>query len=142
MRVLAEHGIEIYNTDEMGNNALHLSARFDSRFNILDMLVKSRYNLDLQNKSGDTATHIAAQKGNLRALESLIANGADIDMRNEHSLSPLYLAILNENMECVEILLENGASVFYDGSNREKDRSPIFLAIRNQQKEMLTSIFD
>jgi len=27
MRVLAEHGIEIYNADEGGNNALHLCAR-------------------------------------------------------------------------------------------------------------------
>jgi len=47
MRVLAEHSIDIYNTDQKGNNALHLSARFENRFNILEMLVKSNYDLDL-----------------------------------------------------------------------------------------------
>lgn len=60
MRVLAEAGINIYNTDKKGNNALHLAARFVNRFTILQMLVSSRYDLNLQNNDGDTATHIAA----------------------------------------------------------------------------------
>lgn len=60
MRVLAEHGINIYNTDKNGNNALHLSARFENRYNILEMLVKSKYDLNRQNNDGDTAAHIAA----------------------------------------------------------------------------------
>lgn len=60
MRVLAEHGIDVYNADRKGNNSLHLSARFENRFNILEMLVKSRYQMDFKNNDGDTATHIAA----------------------------------------------------------------------------------
>ena len=63
-------------------------------------------------------------------------------MLNHHSLSPLYLAILNGKQDCVDFLLEAGALAFNDGSDREKDRSPIFLAIRNEQKDILTSIFD
>ena len=47
LRVLAEHGIDIYNTDRRGNNALHLSAKYEDRYNICSMLVKSRYNLNL-----------------------------------------------------------------------------------------------
>ena len=97
MRVLAEHGIEIYNTDEKGNNALHLSARFEERLNILEMLVKSRYDLNLPNNDGDTAAHIAAQKGNLKHLKALVQHSADINRLNNHSLSPLYLAILNDS---------------------------------------------
>ena len=41
MRVLAEHSINIYNTDRRGNNALHMSAKFENRFSICDLLVKS-----------------------------------------------------------------------------------------------------
>lgn len=147
MRVLAEHGIDIYNGDRKGNNALHLSARFENRFNILEMLVLSGYQLDLKNNDGDTATHIAAQRGNLRQLEFLVNNGSDLNMLNNHYLSPLYLAILNENAECVEFLLDSNAKVFYDGadgghmdSDKIMDRSPIFLAIRNQQKDILVAI--
>ena len=84
MRVLAENGIDIYNADRNFNNALHLSAKFEDRYPILEMLVRSRYNLDLQNLDGDTATHIAAQKGNLRHLECLIMAGADMDVLNRH----------------------------------------------------------
>ena len=60
LRVLAEHGIDIYNADKKGNNALHLSAKYKDRYSICHMLVMSRYNLNLQNSDGDTATHIAA----------------------------------------------------------------------------------
>ena len=63
MRVLAEHGIDIYNTDQKGNNVLHLSARVENLFRILEMLVKSNYELDRQIIDGVTAAHIAAQKG-------------------------------------------------------------------------------
>jgi len=60
MRVLAEHGVEIYNTDRDGNNVLHMCAGFEERYNILEMLVKSRFDLNLRNVNGDTAVHIAA----------------------------------------------------------------------------------
>ncbi len=34
-------------------------------------------------------------------------------------------------MECVDYLLEVGAKSFFDGSDIQKDRSPVFLAIKN-----------
>ena len=142
MRVLAKHKIDIYNADRKGNNALHLTARFENRYNICHMLVKSNFDLNRQNTDGDTATHIAAQKGNLRHLKVLVEGGAEINILNNHSLSPLYLAILNNKQDCVDFLLESGAKAFHSGSEVEKDRSPIFLAIRDQRTEILTSIFD
>ena len=75
-------------------------------------------------------------------MEALIDAGADVNLLNNYSLSPLYLAILNDKQECVEYLLEKGSQAFHDGSDKEKDRSPIFLAIRNEYKDVLTSIFD
>jgi len=38
-------------------------------------------------------------------------------------------------------MLENDAKSFYDHSDITKDRSPIFLAIRNENEEILKSIF-
>ena len=60
MEVLAEKGADIFNTDRDGNNVLHTAARYADRFNIVDMLLKSRYPSDLRNANGDTALHIAA----------------------------------------------------------------------------------
>ena len=142
MGVLAERGIDIYNTDKKGNNALHMSAKYENRYAICDLLVRSVYDLNIQNNDGDTAVHIAAQKGNLKHLELLIDNGAEVNILNDHSLSPLYLAVLNEKKECCELLMEKKAKAFFDGNDIQKDRSPIFLAIRNQNKELLEMMFE
>ena len=72
----------------------------------------------------------------------MVEAGADVNLLNYHSLSPLYLAILNDKQDCIDYLLENGALAFHDGNEKEKDRSPVFLAIRNEYKEILTAIFD
>ena len=95
----------------------------------------------MQNLNGDTATHIAAQMGNLAHLEVLVDAGADFNMLNKHALSPIYLAILNNHTDSVLFLLEAGAKAFFGGSEREKDLSPVFLAIRTQQVEVLQAIF-
>ena len=58
--------------------------------------------------------------------------GADYDILNNHALSPLYLAILNNHPDCVHALLEAGARAFFGETDTEKDRSPVFLAIRTQ----------
>ena len=132
LRILAKHGIDIYNTDMKGNNALHISAKKDADFGILRMLVESRYELDRQNEEGATAMHVAAQKGNLRSLQVLVENGANIDILNKHSLCPLYLAVLNNHVECVRYLTRADAKAFFDDNDTLKDRSPVFLATRNQ----------
>ena len=38
-------------------------------------------------------------------------------------------------------LLEEGAKSFYDATDRDMDRSPIFLAIRLENDEILREIF-
>ena len=141
LKVLAEKSIDLYNCDKRGNNALHMSARYKDRFRICELLVNSKYDLNLTNLNGDTATHIAAQKGNLEHLEALLDAGSDFDVLNNHALSPLYLAVLSKHDDCVHALLEAGAKAFFGGTDREKDRSPVFLAIRTQQVEVLRAIF-
>ncbi len=74
-------------------------------------------------------------------MKCLIEAGAEINLLNKYSLSPLYLAILNNHNESAKYMLEEGAAPFFDGLNIEKDRSPIFLAIRNENVEVLRAIF-
>ena len=81
-RALAEYGVDIYNTDKNYNNALHISARSKNLYGILRMLVLSNYDLDLQNVDGDTASHIAAGRGNFRHLKLLVDKGSNIDTLN------------------------------------------------------------
>jgi hypothetical protein len=140
MQVLAEHGIDIFNKDKQGNTVLHTAARYPERKNILKMLLDSHFPTDITNVDGDTALHIAAQRNNKEAIELLLEAGAEIDALNNASLTPLYLAILNERSEESETaqdLLNAGAQVFIDGTDEQKDRSPIFLVIRRDQAKLL-----
>ena len=51
MKVLAEHGIDIFNTNDSGINVLHLAAKMNN-YKIVKMLVLSDYPLDLTNSKG------------------------------------------------------------------------------------------
>ena len=67
MRVLSEKGSDVLVSDSKNNNVLHIASKYKYR-NIIEMLVKSKFPLDLKTTDGDTAVHIAAQKGNLAAI--------------------------------------------------------------------------
>lgn len=103
MRLLAERGIDIHNTDKQGNNALHVAAKHPKLNKCLKMLIDSGFPLEDVNHDRDTALHIAAQRGNIENVKLLCEgyqNGseqyrAEINVRNKAKMSPLYLAILN-----------------------------------------------
>lgn len=138
MSVLAESGIDVMNTDPKGYNVLHVAAKKSNvkgypAEEIITMLIKSGFPLDNQTDKGETAVAIAAQRGNLVALRALIAAKADVNTLNKHNLSPLYLAILNDHEDATEFLIDEGALAFIDGTDVQKDLSPIFLAIRKQK---------
>jgi ankyrin repeat protein len=51
MKALAEYGIDIFNADDKGNNALHIAAK-KNYHSIVQMLISSDYPLDIQNNKG------------------------------------------------------------------------------------------
>lgn len=98
MKVLAEHGIDIFNTDDRGYNVLHLAAK-KNYLNIIEMLIQSNYPLDLPNNKGTTAIAIAAAKGHFKIIKELIKAGADLNLYDDTFIGPLYLSILHEHYE-------------------------------------------
>lgn len=60
MKVLAERGIDIMNTDKFGNNVLHVAAKHARLKQVLRMLIESKFPLEEINYDGDTALHVAA----------------------------------------------------------------------------------
>jgi ankyrin repeat protein len=56
---------------------------------------------------GDTCLHIAAHRGNLRAVELLIKAGLDINLQGDMGYTPLHYA---RTPEIVAFLLASGAS--------------------------------
>ena len=56
---------------------------------------------------GDTCLHVAALRGNLRAVELLIKAGLDVNQQGDMDYTPLHYAKTKSVIDC---LLKNGAS--------------------------------
>lgn len=61
---------------------------------VVDKLASRGALLQAKNNNGWCALHIAAQEGNLEAIQALIAHGCDIDIRDHEGLflSPALLS--------------------------------------------------
>jgi ankyrin repeat protein len=60
--------------------------------------------------------HLAAQKGNSKALETILTNDPfTLELRDDIDCTPPHCAIGADHAECVKFLLENGADVMTKG---------------------------
>jgi ankyrin len=63
------------------------------------------------------AAHVAAQLGNVKALEVVLQAGADVQARNAQGQSPLHLACISGHPAVIKLLLDKGAKT--DGVTAE-----------------------
>lgn len=88
--------------------------------NLVDFMGKD--DLELQNKTGDTALNSAAQAGNLEIAKIMLEkNPGLIDIPNKKTLMPLYIAALFAHPEMVRHLYGKSnkmASDFWNDNNR------------------------
>ena len=106
MKILAEHGIDIFSVNtHTGNNVLHIAVE-KNYFNIVKMLIKSKFPLDNPNREGVTALGIASCKDKHFAISRLLIKaGADVNYRTNIGIGPLFLAIKFNNYQGIRLLL-------------------------------------
>ncbi|UPL02489.1 hypothetical protein LCI18_013423 [Fusarium solani-melongenae] len=85
---------------------------------------KNKINISLP-KGGETALHIAAEKGFLETVRRLLEAGADVDAQDNEDLQPLHLACRSANESLADLLLENGANTEHADKN---GRHPLYWA--------------
>lgn len=61
--------------------------------------------------AGNIPLHIAAVRGDLRAIEALILAGSSVNARGEHGYTPLHEAAEQGHMEAAKILIGAGSSL-------------------------------
>jgi len=61
--------------------------------------------------AGNIPLHIAAVRGDLRAIEALVVAGSNLDARGEHGYTPLHEAVEQGHVEAVKILIGAGSSL-------------------------------
>lgn len=78
----------------------------------------------INEKTGDTALHLAVLQKNVEVIEALIKRGARIDMPNKMSITPMQIAVEREYLEIIRILHKAGADI-----NRKNDKGESLLHI-------------
>lgn len=77
---------------------------------IRDAIEKKR-DLEIKNKEGATALHIAAANAYVEVLEFLLENDADIDVEDKDGWKPIHAAACWGNERSIELLVQHGAEL-------------------------------
>lgn len=115
VKLLLEHGANMYATDVDGRTPLHYAC-YRGHINIAEYFV---VNFDdgfamfmACNKRGSNCLHLAAQMGHQELVEYIIFCGVNINCQNNSGNTPLHMASENGHVELAKWLAENGAKLW------------------------------
>lgn len=110
IKTLLNRRINSRTANLQGSTALQSAVGTASDEATVPLLIKSRFDMDVQNTvTGNTALHLAVELKRPRILLFLIEKGANLNILNRQGLTPLQLACKIDNCEAVSLLLERGA---------------------------------
>ncbi|GFS72610.1 inversin [Nephila pilipes] len=96
---------ELETKDEMGKTPLMLSV-MHNQLECSILLLKADVYIDNSDIFGQTALHIAANKGFHRAVKLLISYNASCLQKDFHGVTPLHLAAIHNNPKCLLAMLK------------------------------------
>ncbi|APR98546.1 ankyrin repeat domain-containing protein [Wolbachia endosymbiont of Folsomia candida] len=110
--ILVKKGAKIDIQDYKDNTPLHYAANV-GYIDSVGLLTKRSDNVNLVNKDGDTALHIALNNKDERVPEAILENAKNIDVniKNKKGESPLLLAAGVSTTNIVEKILAKGANI-------------------------------
>lgn len=115
-----QDSVEVNHVDEVGRSALHYASAAGS-VKCVEHLLKRGINVNLADRKGWTAIHIAVSKNFTEVAKLLIDAKADIFALLKHKCAParlsdvysstIHFAAIKGNIEITKMLLEQGATV-------------------------------
>ncbi|ORM41091.1 26S proteasome non-ATPase regulatory subunit 10 [Babesia sp. Xinjiang] len=116
----SQKNVDVNHVDEVGRSALHYASAAGAE-KCVEYLLASGVNVNLADKKGWTAIHIAVSKNYADVARVLIDGGADIFALLKHKCAParlmdvyspaIHFAAIKGNIEITELLLAQGATV-------------------------------
>jgi ankyrin repeat protein len=88
-----ESGADVNAFDEYGFTALHFTALFHNRLDVVELLLKRGANPNQCDAAGNQALHMAARNNCLMTAKLLLRYGAEVNKPNLRGLSPLQYAL-------------------------------------------------
>ncbi|CAB3379975.1 Hypothetical predicted protein [Cloeon dipterum] len=112
--LVEEIGVDVKAKDNKNCTALKFAV--SKEWECVDYLMKKDIDLDVKNKRGQTCLHLAAERGDLEALQTWIKLGGDLDEADGEGSTVLHYAAKREHLQFVEKLL-----AFKDEEERTPD---------------------
>ena len=78
---------------------------------LIQVLIQNGANVNVQNKYGKTAIHLANQYGHKDCIETLLRAGADVSIQNIYGRTALHWASIKGHKDCLEVLIKNNVDV-------------------------------
>jgi len=83
-------GAEVdWQNEELWGSLPLIAAALNNHVHIVEILIKNGANINLSNRNGNTALHLAATYGRADVISLLLANGADINVTSHSNKTPL-----------------------------------------------------
>jgi ankyrin repeat protein len=114
LRLVIAQGVKafgIIDEPDLDDTLRPLYAPFYAHDRVIENLIANGTPVDGVTVDGQTALHIAAERGYESAIQKLLDYGAEIDFQTNAGLTPLYIAIFNGQNSAVNILLDRGAAI-------------------------------
>ncbi|KAI2688995.1 hypothetical protein CBS147325_1993 [Penicillium roqueforti] len=112
IRLLLHRRVNSRRANQQGETALQLAIGTTHDEATVPLLIKSRFDMDVQNiVTGNTALHRAVQLRRPRILAFLLEKGANMNVLNRDGMTALQLACKTDNCEAVSLFLERGAQL-------------------------------
>ncbi|KAK1512613.1 hypothetical protein CTAM01_00008 [Colletotrichum tamarilloi] len=116
---------------DRGDRAIHVAAR-EGFLLVLDRLIASGADVNVQNALQDTALHQALNRGQIPTSLALLSSGASWKIRNANGTTPLHTAVRSYAYLVVQYLLDKGA----DANARDKwGHTPLYKACIPPEKD-------
>ncbi|GBN14582.1 Serine/threonine-protein phosphatase 6 regulatory ankyrin repeat subunit B [Araneus ventricosus] len=107
VRKLISLGANLSKMNKDGYAPLHLAVLHDRVSLIEDLInIDTESDVDILDRNGNTALHIAVLMGNANAVRALLIEGANADLPNKEGSAPLHLAVIKGNAKVIDVLLK------------------------------------
>lgn len=133
-----ENGNDINIIDSRGENLVHKAAR-NNFYEVTDLLLKLKVDVNGTNKYLDTPLHLAVQFKNSEIVERLLFEHAKVNAKNKKGVSPLHIAATIGKDQILGSLLDHGAKLNIADSNGMK---PIHYAIKSGKKSIIRTLLN
>lgn len=112
IRFLLHRRVKSRKANQQGETALQLAIGTTHDEATVPLLIKSRFDMDVQNTvTGNTALHRAVELRRPRILAFLLEKGANMNILNRDGMTALQLACKTDNCEAISLFLERGAQL-------------------------------